>query len=195
LTSIKRGRRGDATAKMTPVRIARLRCIDFKEPMPNPFAPSFRRAAFALAAATFALPAAAQVTVADAWVRGTVTGQSATGAFMQLKSPADTALVAAASPVAKIVEIHEMKMDAGVMKMNAIEALSIPAGKAVELKPGGYHVMLMGLASPLKEGDTVPVTLTFKAKDGKTQTVEVKAPVRALTAAAKAPAPDAAHKH
>jgi periplasmic copper chaperone A len=195
LTSIKRGGRGDATVKMAHIRTPRLRYVDSKEPMPSPFAPSFRRAALALAAATFALPAAAQVAVSDAWVRGTVAGQSATGAFMQLKSPADTALVSAASPVAKIVEIHEMKMDAGVMKMNAIDALAIPAGKAVELKPGGYHVMLMGLAAPLKEGETVPVTLTFKAKDGKTQTVEVKAPVRALTAAAKAPAPDAAHKH
>jgi periplasmic copper chaperone A len=71
----------------------------------------------------------------------------------------------------------------------------VPAGKTVELKPGGYHVMLMGLVAPLKEGETVPVTLTFKAKDGKTQTVEVKAPVRALTAGAKAPASDAAAKH
>ena len=153
------------------------------------------RAALSLAAATLALPAFAQVAVSDAWVRGTVAGQSATGAFMQLKSPADTSLVSAASPVAKIVEIHEMKMDAGVMKMSAIEALAIPAGRTVELKPGGYHVMLMGLASPLKEGETVPVTLTFKAKDGKTQTVEVRAPVRALTAGARAPAPDAAGKH
>jgi hypothetical protein len=153
------------------------------------------RAALSLAAATLALPAFAQVAVSDAWVRGTVAGQSATGAFMQLKSPADTSLVSAASPVAKIVEIHEMKMDAGVMKMSAIDALAVPAGKTVELKPGGYHVMLMGLAAPLKEGETVPVTLTFKAKDGKTQTVEVRAPVRALTAGARAPAPDAAVKH
>jgi len=151
-----------------------------------------RHAVLAVAAATFALPAFAQVAVTDAWVRGTVAGQSATGAFMQLRSPTDTALVAAKSPVAKIVEIHEMKMDAGVMKMNAVDALAVPAGKTVELKPGGYHVMLMGLAAPLKEGETVPVTLTFKAKDGKTQTVEVKAPVRALTAAATAPAAEAA---
>ena len=149
-----------------------------------------------LLASALALGAAAahaQVTVADAWVRGTVTGQKATGVFMQLKSATDTALVAAASPVAGVVEIHEMKMDAGVMKMSAIDALAVPAGKTVELKPGGYHVMLMGLVAPLKEGETVPVTLTFKAKDGKTQTVEVKAPVRALTAGAKAP--DATHKH
>jgi hypothetical protein len=82
-------------------------------------------------------------------------------------------------------------MDGGVMKMRAIERLAVPAGKAIELKPGGYHVMLMALKSPLKEGETVPVTLTFEDKAGKKQTVEVKAPVRALTA----PAKDATHKH
>jgi hypothetical protein len=136
-----------------------------------------------------ALPAAAQVTVTDAWVRGTVTGQKATGAFMQLKSPADTALVAATSPVAKIVEVHEMKMDGGMMKMNAVDKLPLPAGKVVELKPGGYHVMLMDLVRPLKEGDTVPLQLTFEDKAGKKQTLEVKAQVKALTTTGTAPAP------
>jgi copper(I)-binding protein len=139
------------------------------------------------------LPAQAQVTVSDAWVRGTVTGQQATGAFMQLKTPADATLVSASSPIAGVVEIHEMKMDGGVMKMSAIKRLGLPAGKAVDLKPGGYHVMLMDLKQPLKEGDTVPVTLTFEDKAGKKQTVEVKAPVRALTA--PAPAKDAVPKH
>jgi copper(I)-binding protein len=138
-----------------------------------------------------ALPAFAQVTVSDAWVRGTVVGQMATGAFMQLKSPADVALVAVASPVAKIVEIHEMKMDGGVMKMAAVDRLALPAGKSIELKPGGYHVMLMDLKQPLKEGETVPVTLTFEDKAGRKTTVEVKAPVKALTAA---PSPST-HKH
>jgi copper(I)-binding protein len=133
----------------------------------------------------------AQVTVADPWVRGTVAGQQATGAFMQLKSAADTALVSASSPVAGVVEIHEMKMDGGVMKMSAIKSLAVPAGKAVELKPGGYHVMLMDLKQPLKEGETVPVTLNFEDKSGRKQAVEVKATVKALTA----PAKDPAHKH
>ena len=137
-------------------------------------------------------PAAhAQVAVIDAWVRGTVAGQQATGAYMQLKSATDTALVAAASPVAGVVEIHEMKMDGGVMKMSAIKRLAVPAGKATELKPGGYHVMLMELKQPLKEGETVPVTLTFEDMAGRKQTVEVKAPVKPLAA----PPQDTAHKH
>ncbi len=152
---------------------------------------SLRIAAIAvLAAASLAAAAAAsaQVTVTDPWVRGTVTGQKATGAFMQLKSPADTALVAAASPVAKIVEVHEMKMEGGMMKMNAVDRLALPAGKAVDLKPGGYHVMLMDLVKPLKDGDTVPLQLTFEDKAGKKQTVEVKAVVRPLAASGSPPA-------
>ncbi len=134
----------------------------------------------ATAGIAVASTASAQVAVTDPWVRGTVTGQKATGAFMQLKSPADTALVAAASPVAKIVEIHEMKMEGGMMKMNAVDRLALPAGKAVDLKPGGYHVMLMDLVKPLKDGDFVPLQLTFEDKAGKKQTVEVKAVVKPL---------------
>ncbi len=128
--------------------------------------------------------ATAQVTVTDPWVRGTVAGQKGTGAFMQLTSAVDATLVDAASPAAKIVEIHEMKIEGGMMKMKAIERLPLPAGKAVELKPGGYHVMLMDLQQPLKAGDVVPVTLTFEDKAGRKTTVEIKAPVRALTAGA-----------
>lgn len=141
----------------------------------------------ALVAATLlallsALPAAAQVAVTDAWVRGTVPGQKATGAFMQLTSLSDMTLVGAASPAAKVVEIHEMKQEGGMMKMNAVNRVALPANKTVELKPGGYHIMMMDLAQPLREGDTVPLTLTFEDKAGKKQMVEVKAPVRALTA-------------
>ena len=121
-------------------------------------------------------------------MRGTVTGQKATGAFMQLKSPADSALVGASSPVAKVVEVHEMKMEGGMMKMNAVDRLALPAGKAVDLKPGGYHVMLMDLVAPLKEGDMVPLQLTFEDKSGQKQTVEVKALVKPLTAAGTTPA-------
>ena len=138
-------------------------------------------ALFALASTLAAAPlAVAQVTVSDPWVRGVVPGQMATGAFMRLTAAADATLVDAASPAARIVEIHEMKMEGGVMKMSAIDRLPLPAGKAVELKPGGYHVMLMDLVAPLKEGETVPITLTVADKAGKTQKVEVRAAVRAL---------------
>ena len=137
--------------------------------------------------AGLALPAAAQVAVTDAWVRGTVAGQKATGAFMQLKAAADSTLVGAASPVAKIVEIHEMKHEGGVMKMRAVDRIALPAGKSVEMKPGGYHVMLMDLVAPLKAGDSVPLQLTFEDKAGRKQTQDVEAQVKALTAGAGAP--------
>ena len=143
---------------------------------------SSRLALLGLLLALLAAPASAQVIVNDAWVRGTVPGQKGTGAFMQLTSPSDLTLVGVASPAAKVAEIHEMARDGNVMRMRAVDKLVLPAGKAVELKPGGYHVMLMDLVHPLREGDTIPVTLTFADKEGKTTTQEISAPVRALTA-------------
>ena len=133
-----------------------------------------------LAATLVASPAWAQTTVKDAWVRGTVAQQKATGAFMTLTHAQGGKLLSAASPVAGVVEVHEMKMDGNVMKMAAIPSLDLPAGKPVELKPGGYHVMLMDLKQPLKDGETVPLTLTIEGKDGKKETLEVKAPIKAL---------------
>jgi len=129
-----------------------------------------------------ASPAAAQVSVRGAWVRGTVTGQKVTGAFMQLTSPVDAALVGAASPVAGFTEIHEMKKDGDMMRMKAVDALPLPAGRPVDLSPGGYHMMLFDLKRPLKEGDIVPLTLTVVDKSGRKSTVEVQAAVKALTA-------------
>jgi len=139
------------------------------------------RYSFLAAALLVALPAAAQVTVTDPWIRGTVQGQMATGAFMKLQSAKDARLVEAASPVAGVVEIHEMTLENNVMRMRAVKALDLPAGRAVELKPGGYHVMLMDLKQQMKEGETVPVTLVVES-GGKRETIEVKAPVRAPTA-------------
>ncbi len=128
-----------------------------------------------------ALPAQAQTTVKEPWVRGTVPQQKATGMFAQITSAGGGKLVAASSPVAGVVEVHEMAMEGNVMKMRAVAGgLDLPAGKAVDLKPGGYHVMLMDLKKELKAGDTVPVTLVVEGKDGKRETLEVKAPVKAL---------------
>jgi hypothetical protein len=133
-------------------------------------------------AAAAGAPAWAQTTVTDGWVRGTVAQQKASGAFMRITAAQGGRLVGASSPVAGLAEVHEMKMDVGVMKMGAIPSLELPAGKAVELKPGGYHVMLMDLKQQLKAGDKVPLTLTIEGKDGKKETVELLLPVRALGA-------------
>jgi len=127
--------------------------------------------------------AQAQVTVTDAWVRGTVPQQKASGAFMQLTSEKDVRLVAAKSPVANVVEIHEMVMDKDVMKMRQIAGLDVVPGRVLELKPGGYHVMLIDLKAQLKGGDLVPITLTFEDTKTKARfTQEVSAPVTALGA-------------
>ena len=126
----------------------------------------------------------AQVSVQDAWVRATVPQQKATGAFMRLTAAQDMRLVAASSPVAGITEVHEMKMVDNVMKMRAVPALDLPAGQAVELKPGGYHIMLLDLKQPVAQGSTVPLTLVFEAKDGQRTTQELQAPVRAVSATA-----------
>ena len=123
------------------------------------------------------------VKVEDAWVRGTVASQKATGAFMRLTPSTDARLVSATSPVAEVVEIHEMAMENDVMKMRQIPGLALPAGKATELKPGGFHIMMMGLKGEVKAGDSVPLTLTFEGADKKTFTQEIKAPVKALGAA------------
>ena len=138
----------------------------------------------------------AQVSVQGAWVRATVAQQKATGAFMQLQSAQDARLVSVQSSVAGVVEVHEMAMEGGVMKMRAVPGLSLPAGKAVELKPGGYHVMLMDLKDPVKDGDTVPMTLVVEDKGGKRQSLDLKVPVRKAAAPAmKSGEGHSAHRH
>lgn len=138
--------------------------------------------------------APANVEVRDAWVRATVAQQKTTGAFMQLTAITDTRVVQVSSPIAGVVEIHEMAMDKDVMKMRAVPALPLPAGKTVELKPGGYHVMMMDLKAPVKAGDVVPLTLLLESKDGLRSALEVKATVRPLGNAA-AVTDHGAHKH
>lgn len=118
---------------------------------------------------------AQNVTVTDAWARATVTGQKATGAFMTLTAKDNAKLVGVSSPVAGVAEIHEMKMDKDVMKMAALpNGLELPAGKAVALKPGGFHVMLMDLKAPLAKDSTLPLTLTLQDAKGVKSNVELK---------------------
>ena len=118
-----------------------------------------------------------QVKVEGGWARATVQGQKATGAFVTLTAAQNTQLVSASSPAAGITEIHEMAMDGNVMKMRAIPALDLPAGKAIELKPGGYHIMLMDLKAPLVKGASLALTLTFKDAKGQQNQQQVILPV------------------
>lgn len=125
------------------------------------------------------------VSVSAPWARATVPQQKATGMFMQLKSNQDMALVSASSKVATHTEIHEMVMEGDVMTMREVKQVALPAGQAVDFKPGGLHVMFLGLKQPMQAGTSVPVTLTFKDAQGKEETTQVDVPVRPLNAAAE----------
>ena len=131
----------------------------------------------------FALPrmtfAAETVNVGNAWVRATAPGQKTAGAYLELTSAADAALVAVASPAAGKAELHTMSMDGGVMRMRPVAKIDLPAKKTVKLAPGGLHVMLLDIRQPLKDGDKVPLTLTIRGGGNAQSTVEVEAQVRA----------------
>ena len=117
------------------------------------------------------------IKIENAYTRATVPGQQVAGGFMKIenKGTADQ-LVSASSPVAGEVQLHEMAMDGNVMKMRQVKDIAVPAGGAVELKPGGLHLMFMNIKAPLTAGESVPVKLKF-AKAGE---VEVKMPVNAM---------------
>ena len=132
------------------------------------------------------LVAAQSINVTNPWVRATVQGQKATGAFMTVTSKENAKLVAVSSPVASVVEIHEMKMEKDVMKMAALpNGLDLPAGKAVDLKPGSYHIMLMDLKLPLTKDVAVPLTLTFQDSAGKKSQQVLQVPVSVQPPAAQ----------
>ena len=131
----------------------------------------------------WATACAAQVTVSNPWVRATAPGQKIAGAYLKITSVSAAYLVGASSAAAKKVELHEMTMENNIMKMRPLARLALPAGTAVELKPGSYHLMLIDVARPLVKGDHVPLTLTVEGKDGRRHSIETKAEVGELVAA------------
>ena len=125
--------------------------------------------------------AAEVLTVNNPWVRATVPAQQVTGAFMTLTAAVDLRLVAVSSPQAGMIEIHQMTMENNVMKMRALpNGMALPKGKAVELKPGGFHLMVMDLKQPMHQGAWLPLSLTVETKDKKRSTVMVSAEVKSL---------------
>jgi copper(I)-binding protein len=157
-----------------------------------------------LFAATLALasgPLFAQaINVQDAWVRTTVQGQKGTGGFMKITAKDGARLIGVSTPVAGVAEVHEMKMEGDVMRMRAVPVLDLPAGTTVELKPGGYHLMLQDLKTTLPKDTTVPMTLTFEDAKGVRSTLALKVPVAvnapgSASGGAAGSAPAAAHKH
>ena len=136
------------------------------------------KALILIAAMTFGSAQAQTIEVKDAWVRATVAGQMATGAFMAITAKADTKLVGVSSPAAGITQIHEMKMEDGVMKMRALDGgLDLPAGKPVQFQPGGYHLMLMDLKAPLANNSLIALTLVLRDGKGVESKIELKVPV------------------
>jgi copper(I)-binding protein len=118
--------------------------------------------------------------VEGAWVRSAVPGQAGTGAFMRITAAQPMKLVGASTPAAGQAEVHEMKMDGDVMKMRPVQALDLPAGRTVELKPGGYHLMLTDLKEALKPGTKVPLTLVFRDAAGAEHKLQLQVPVATL---------------
>lgn len=129
---------------------------------------------------TSAVAADTGVSVSNAWSRATAPGQSSAGVWFSITSKEDAKLLAASSPLAGTTQLHTMSHEHGMMKMRAIESLDLPAGKAVELAPGGNHVMLLDLKQPLKAGDHVPLKLSVQFADKRKVTLEVEAEVKAL---------------
>ena len=139
--------------------------------------------AASLCAATLLAPVtvAAQdaVQVQGAWVRTAVQGQMGTGGFMKLTAREALQLVRVSTPAAGVSEVHQMKMSGDVMSMRPVAALDLPAGRPVELKPGGYHLMLMDLKQPLPAGSSIALTLHFKDARGVESRQSLTVPVAA----------------
>ncbi len=133
--------------------------------------------------------------VESAWARASVPGQQATGAFMRIIAQEATQLVGVSSAAAAVVEVHEMKMEGDVMRMRPAGKLDLPAGQAVDLRPGGYHLMLQDLKQPLLAGTSIPVTLMLRNAAGAESRLELKLPVLVAAPGAAPSASPAGHKH
>ena len=117
-----------------------------------------------------------KVVIRDGWVQEGPPSQTITAAFMVIENHTGAAisLRSASTDVAQVVELHKMELTDGMMKMRKVELIDIPAGGTVELKPGGYHLMVIGLKKELKDGDKVTIALQFSADITKTITIPVR---------------------
>jgi copper(I)-binding protein len=131
--------------------------------------------------------------VQDAWVRASVPGQQSSGAYMRITAKEPTQLVGVSTPVAGVAAVHEMKMEGDVMRMRPTGPIELPVGRAFELKPGSYHVMLQELKEPLAAGSSVPLTLVFRNARGVESRTELRVPVAAQPPGGAAAAGE--HKH
>jgi periplasmic copper chaperone A len=133
-----------------------------------------KRLLVAVAVLFLASSAAAQVSIGAAWVREPNPARDLTAAFMSLTNHGDqeVSLVRAFTSAAKVVELHEMKMSDGMMKMRQVERIAIAPKTTVKLEPGGLHLMMIGLSTSLADGDAVEMTLEFD--DGTRAVIEAQ---------------------
>ena len=123
-----------------------------------------------------AMAQTAQVEVDNAWARATPGKAENGAAYLTLVSPSGDRLTSVSTPDAQKAELHNMTMEGGVMQMRPLAGVDLPAGQKVTLKPGGMHIMLVGLRQPLKQGDTFPLTLSFEKAGRKEVTVAIQGP-------------------
>ena len=123
-------------------------------------------------------PPVLAVEVTDGWMRALPPGQPTAAAYLTLTNPGSSGLrlLAARSPVADRVEIHQSSQEDGMWRMRKLDSLEIPPGGSVTLAPGGIHLMLMGLGAPLREGDELTVTLEFDNGESLPARIAVQAP-------------------
>ena len=129
-----------------------------------------------LSIATAAFAQTGQLEISNAWARATPAKAENGVAYLTIRSPTSDRLVSVSSPVAKKAELHTMSMEGMVMKMRPLAGLDIAAGQPVTLKPGGEHIMLLGLNGQLREGQFFPMTLTFEKAGAREVTVAVEKP-------------------
>lgn len=137
---------------------------------------------------------AGDIEINGAWTRATAPGQDQAGVDLSITSKQSATLVGVSSPACKIVELHSMTTEGGMMRMRQVKDIELPAGKTVNLGESGYHLMLNELKTPFKEGDSVPLTLTIKVGTQSVVNIETKAEVKSLTAT-KAELQEDEHQH
>ncbi len=117
------------------------------------------------------------LTIGHPYARATAAGQPTGAGYMKLVNGGGAdRLVAISADIASSVELHEMKLENDVMRMRQVEGIALPAGQTVELRPGGYHVMFVGLKAPLKAGERFPMKLKFEKAGEVTVHATVEAP-------------------
>jgi copper(I)-binding protein len=130
--------------------------------------------AFALCTPVGTAAQTGSVEIKNAWARATPGGATTAAVYLTIVSATLDRLIGVSTAVAQQAELHSMTMEGGVMKMRQVDSIDLPAGEAVTLKPGGYHIMLSGLAQPLKVGQTFAMTLSFEQAGPREVTVKVE---------------------